>query len=171
MFPIIIRPGLKLNRGFLSGNNIVMIRGYDLDKAKLANYHYIKIVDASNESGSKSAGADIDAIVLANSVSSEHSKVIDKDSRNGLVFNLEKNKNNQSIGVRIIDNANSVRCINYSSDESLMPIALSVQGDFNCDDIKDINVLAIRQEDGVAINIIKDMNGNSVRVVNNSRGD
>lgn len=171
MFPIVIRPGLKLNRGFLSGNNIVMIRGYDLDKAKLANYHYIKIVDTSNESGSKSAGADIDAIVLANSVSSEQSKVIDTDSRNGLVFNLEKNKNNQSIGVRIIDNANSVRYINYSSDESLIPIALSVQGDFNCDDIKHINVLAIRQEDGVAINIIRDMNGNSVRVVDNSRGD
>ncbi|WP_238083281.1 MULTISPECIES: cell envelope biogenesis protein OmpA [Pseudescherichia] len=162
---------IKIESDFSSNNDIGVVKGYDVDKAKLASYHYIKIVDTSNESGSKSAGADVDAIVLANAVSSEQSTVIDTDSRNSLVFNLEQNKNNQSIGVKIINNANSVKYINYSSDGSLIPIALSVQGDFNCDDIKDINVLAIRKKDGVAINIIKDVNGNSIRVIDNSLGD
>lgn len=158
----------KVAPGFSKSNNIGMVKGYDLDEITFKDYRYIKLVDTSNESGSSSAGADIDGIVIAHVASSESLKVIDTDSRNGLVFNLEQDNNSGSVNVKIIDNEGVVKYINYSNDNSLMPIALSVQGDFNCDDMKDINVVATRKYDNAELNIIKDMSGNNIKIIDNS---
>lgn len=158
----------KIEPGFSQSSNSGMVKGYDIDEAGAVSYSYIKVIDTSNESGSKSAGADIDAIVIAYGADSALLKIVDTDALNGAIFNLEQNESNSNVDVKIIDKQGVVKYIKYSSDDSLIPVALSVQSDFNCDDEKDINVLAIRKNDNVEVNIIKDMSGNDIKFIDNS---
>ncbi|WP_435953073.1 cell envelope biogenesis protein OmpA [Dryocola sp. BD626] len=144
------------------------VKGYDIDTVGDLSYRYVKIVDTSNESGSTSAGADIDSLLVAHAEYTSSLKIIDTDTRNGLVFNLEEDTNNGGVDVKIISKQNDISHIQYSIDDSLIPLALSVQGNFDCDDEKDINVLATRKSDGVQLNIIKDIYGKDIKTIDNS---
>lgn len=93
---------------------------------------------------------------------------VDTDSRNGTVYNLYQNDATGAVGVKIINKDNSVSYVSFSTDDSLKAIALSLQGDFNCDDEKDINVLAERKADSTQVNIIKQQNGTAIKVIDNS---
>lgn len=159
---------IKLESVSSSKNSTGTVKGYDVDEINNGQFPYIKIVDTSNESGSSSAGADIDGVVIASAKRSTEENIVDTDSRNGTVYNLEQEKTSGAVEVKIIDKANGVKYVQFTTDDSLSPIALSVQGNFNCDDEKDLNVLAIRKSDGVAVNIIKDTSGNDIKTIDNS---
>lgn len=149
-------------------NNTGTVKGYDVDSLGASPYPYIKLIDTSNESGASSAGADIDGIVIASAKQSAEYNIVDTDTRNGKVFNLEQEKTSGAVDVKIIDKANGVIHVPFTTDDSLSPVALSVQGNFDCDDEKDLNILAVRKSDGVAVNIIKDMSGNAIGTIDNS---
>ena len=143
--------------------------GYDVDAISATDtYKYVKIVDTSNSGFANSAGSDIDAVVVTSAVYSGNGAIVDTDSRNGLVYNLMSDQETGAVGVKIIDKQDGVRYIPFSTDASLEPVALSVQGNFNCDDEKDINVLAIKSDTKVPLNIIKDQAGNDIRTIDNS---
>lgn len=158
----------KLESVSSSKNSTGTVKGYDVDAINNSQFLYIKIVDASNGSGSSSTGADIDGVVIASAKRSTEENIVDTDSWNGTVYNLEQEKTSGAVEVKIIDKANEVKHVPFSTDDSLSPIALSVQGNFDCDDEKDLNVLAIRKIDGVAVNVIKDTSGNDVKTIDNS---
>ena len=159
---------IKLESVSSSKNSTGTVKGYNVDEINNGKFPYIKIVDTSNESGTSSAGADIDGVVISSAKRSTEENIVDTDSRNGTVYNLEQEKTSGAVEVKIIDKANGVKYVQFTTDDSLSPIALSVQGNFNCDDEKDLNVLAIRKNDGVAVNIIKDTSGNDIKTIDNS---
>lgn len=134
-------------------------------------YRYVRIVD-TGKVGSMVAGtygADIDAVVSTAALPAEANyKYFDTDSRNGKVYDLYQNTATGAIGVKIIDKQNHVTYIPFSTDSSLDAVALSLQGDFNCDDEKDINVLATRKSDSVQLNIIKQQDGTAIRTIDNA---
>ncbi len=143
--------------------------GYDVDAISAAQtYKYLKIVDTSNSGFADSAGSDIDAVVVTSAVYAGNGKIVDTDSRNGLVYNLLSDQDTGAVGVKIIDKQDGVRYIPFSTDASLEAVALSVQGNFDCDDEKDINVLAIKSDTKVPLNIIKNQAGNEIRTIDNS---
>lgn len=143
--------------------------GYDVDLlSSTASYKYLKIVDTSNTTDAPTAGSDIDAVVVTSAQYSVGGTLVDTDSRNSTVYNLEKDQTTGAIDVKKISKDGSVQHIMFSDDDSLDPIALSVQGNFDCDDEKDINVLATRKSDGVQLNIIKDQAGNDITTIDNS---
>jgi len=159
---------LEVGLSQINGTNVTgsgSVIGYDLDKSGLDTFKYIKVVDAGTNGG---AGPDVDAVVLTHTKFTGGGIVVDTDSRNGTVFNLEKSPNTGSIDVKKISKDGSVDYIPFSTDDSLEPIALSVQGNFDCDDAKDINVLATRKADDVPVNIIKDQQGNDIATIDNS---
>ena len=158
---------LKIDPVSTEENSTGTVKGYDVDSLGASSYPYIKLVDTSNESGSSSAGADIDGIVIASAKATADESIVDTDSRNGMIYNLEENKISGAVDVKIIDKNNGVKHVQFSTDDSLLPIALSVQGNFDCDDEKDINVLAIRKSDNIAVNIIKDTSGNNIKMIDN----
>lgn len=144
--------------------------GYDVDVigSEVAVYSYVKIVDTSMSTYSN-PGADIDAVVITSAEKMEGEKIFyDTDARNNKVFNLYKDSLTGVIGVKVISKDNSVRYIPFSTDNTLDPVALSVQGDFNCDDEKDIEVLATRKSDNVQLNIIKQQDGTLINTIDNS---
>nr|WP_159465411.1 cell envelope biogenesis protein OmpA [Scandinavium goeteborgense] len=143
--------------------------GYDIDAiSPTTNYKYVKIVDTSNSTFTNTAGSDIDAVLTTSGQYTGGGTIVDTDSRNGMVFNLEKDKATGAVDVKKISKDGSVEHIMFSEDDSLDPIALSVQGNFDCDDAKDINVLATRKSDDVPVNIIKDQQGNDIATIDNS---
>lgn len=143
--------------------------GYDVDGINATDtYKYVKIVDTSNSGYPNTPGSDIDAVVVTSALYSGNGIIVDTDSRNGLVYNLMSEQDTGAVGVKIIDKQDGVRYIPFSSDSSLEPIALSVQGNFDCDDEKDINVLAIKSDTKVPLNIIKDQAGKDIRTIDNS---
>ncbi|QKN80775.1 cell envelope biogenesis protein OmpA [Scandinavium goeteborgense] len=151
-------------------NSIGNVDGYDLDSlgSDSDGYNYIKLVDTSFSSTTATSGADIDGVVLATAKYSGGGELVDTDSRNGTIYNLEKSKKTGAVDVKKISKDGSVDYIPFSTDDSLEPIALSVQGNFDCDDAKDINVLATRKSDDVPVNIIKDQKGNDIATIDNS---
>jgi hypothetical protein len=151
-------------------NSTGTVNGYNVDAlgSDGTQYQYIKFVDTSNSAGASSAGADIDGVVLTSAKYSGGGLIVDTDSRNGEVFNLEKNQETGAVEVKKIKKDGSVDYIIFSQDDSLDPVALSVQGNFDCDDEKDINVLATRKDTGIQVNIIKDQAGNDIRTIDNS---
>ncbi|QKN80776.1 cell envelope biogenesis protein OmpA [Scandinavium goeteborgense] len=144
--------------------------GFDVDavEGQENQYKYVKLVDASFSAGSSYAGADIVGAVVTSGKYVGGGVVVDTDSRNGIVYNLEKDKSSGVVDVKKIGKDGSVQHIMFSDDDSLDPIALSVQGNFDCDDAKDINVLATRKADDVPVNIIKDQQGNDIATIDNS---
>lgn len=147
--------------------------GFNLDGQVTAgqSYRYVRIVDTGNQGSTLTGtyGADIDAVIsTATSPSQASYKYIDTDSRNGKVYDLYQNIGTGAIGVKIIDKDNKVTYVPFSTDGSLDAVALSLQGDFNCDDQKDINVLATRKSDSVQLNIIKQQDGTAIRTIDNS---
>ncbi|ECE0486502.1 cell envelope biogenesis protein OmpA [Salmonella enterica subsp. enterica] len=160
---------VKLASVWSAQNSRGTVKGYDVDSILSGgSFPYVKLVDTSNSSGNDSAGADINAIVIANAQYTGKGTIVDTDSRNGMVFNLEKDESTGAVNVKRINKDGSVQYINYSTDDSLEPVALSVQGNFDCDDEKDINVLLTRKNDGVPLNIIKDLQGNDIKTIDNS---
>ncbi|KHT08086.1 cell envelope biogenesis protein OmpA [Pectobacterium brasiliense] len=144
--------------------------GYDVDviDSTFDSYSYLKIVDTSLSTYTNSPGADIDAVVVTSAKALGSEVFVDTDSRNGTVYNLYQNDATGAVGVKIINKDNSVSYVSFSTDDSLKAIALSLQGDFNCDDEKDINVLAERKADSTQVNIIKQQNGTAIKVIDNS---
>lgn len=146
------------------------IIGYDIDviSSEEESFRYVKIVDTSLSSYSGSAGADIDAIVLTSVKVLGTEVFVDTDSRNGKVYNLYQNDVTGAVGVKIINKDSTVSYVPFSTDDSLKAVALSLQGDFNCDDEKDINVLATQTADNVQVNIIKQQDGTAIKTIDNS---
>lgn len=161
---------LKVEPTFNVKNGVGSVNGYDLDAlgSMGSQYQYVKVVDTSNSSGTTSSGSDIDGVVFVSAKYSGASQVVDTDSRNGIVYNLEKHEVTGVIDVKIIDKLGTVEYVPFSSDDSLEPISLSVQGNYDCDDEKDINVLVTRKSDGVQLNIIKNQRGDEIRTIDNS---
>ncbi|WP_246316613.1 cell envelope biogenesis protein OmpA [Scandinavium goeteborgense] len=158
----------KMEVAYSANNSTGTVHGFDIDSLGAGTYKFIKIVDTSNESGSTSAGADIDGIVIASDKYTGAGEIVDTDTRNGTVFNLEKDQDTGAVDVKKISKDGSVVHIPFSVDDSLEPITLSLQGNFDCDDAKDINVLATRKADDVPLNIIKDQQGNDIATIDNS---
>ncbi|WP_034946146.1 hypothetical protein [Erwinia oleae] len=134
-------------------------------------YPYVRIVDTGKQGSTVAGtyGADIDAVVATAASPSQASyKFIDTDSRNGKVYDLYQNTATGAIGVKIIDKNDQVSYIPFTSDGSMDALAISLQGDFNCDDQKDINVLATRKADNVQLNIIKQQDGTAIKTIDNS---
>ncbi|WP_233970978.1 cell envelope biogenesis protein OmpA [Pectobacterium versatile] len=144
--------------------------GYDVDviDSESDSFTYLKIIDTSLSKYADSPGADLDAIVLTSAKALGMEVFIDTDSRNGKVYNLYQNDITGAVGVKTISKDNTVSYVPFSTDDSLKAIALSLQGDFNCDDEKDINVLATRKSDGIQLNIIKQQNGTTIKTIDNS---
>lgn len=144
--------------------------GYDVDVIDSIedSFAYLKIVDTSLSSYTGSAGSDIDSIVITSAKALGTEIFVDTDSRNGKVYNLYQNDVTGAVGVKIINKDNVVSYVPFSTDDSLKAMALSLQGDFNCDDEKDINVLAARKSDNIHLNIIKQQNGTAIRTIDNS---
>ncbi|MBN3188629.1 cell envelope biogenesis protein OmpA [Pectobacterium brasiliense] len=144
--------------------------GYDVDviDSTSDSFAYLKIVDTSLSTYADSPGADIDAVVVTSAKALGSEVFVDTDSRNGTVYNLYQNDVTGAVGVKIINKDNAVSYVPFSTDDSLKAIALSLQGDFNCDDEKDINVLAARKSDSSQVNIIKQQNGTAIKTIDNS---
>ncbi|MBN3080053.1 cell envelope biogenesis protein OmpA [Pectobacterium polaris] len=147
--------------------------GFNLD-GQVENgqmYPYVKVVD-TGKMGSTipgTFGADIDALVsTAISPSDASYKYYDTDSLNGKVFNLYQNTTNGAIGIKLIRNDSTVSYIPFSFDNSLEPVAISVQSDFNGDGEMDMNVLATNTVDNVQVNIIKQQDGTAIKTIDNS---
>ncbi|MFJ5448845.1 cell envelope biogenesis protein OmpA [Pectobacterium carotovorum] len=134
-------------------------------------YPYVKVVD-TGKMGSTipgTFGADIDALVsTAISPSDASYKYYDTDSLNGKVFNLYQNTTTGAIGIKLIRNDSAVSYIPFSFDNSLEPVAISVQSDFNGDGEIDMNVLATNTAENVQVNIIKQQDGTAIKTINNS---
>ncbi|WP_072570104.1 cell envelope biogenesis protein OmpA [Enterobacter sp. SA187] len=143
--------------------------GYDVDliSGTADSFRYVKIVDTSLSTYAGSGGSDIDAVVVTSAKALGHDVLVDTDSRNGKVYNLYQNDVTGEIGVKIIYKDSKVTYVPFSTDNSLKAIALSLQGDFNCDDEKDINVLATRSNDNVQVNILKQQDGTSIKTIDN----
>ncbi|MEG1421297.1 MAG: cell envelope biogenesis protein OmpA [Citrobacter sp.] len=160
---------VKLDSVWNDSNSQGTVKGYDVDSITSGGeFTYIKIIDTSNSAGSTSSGTDVDGIALASVKYSGTGQIVDTDSRNGVVYDLFKDGASGAVAVKKISKDGSVEYIPFSTDDSLEPIALSVQGDFDCDDAKDINVLATRKSDGVQLNIIKDQMGSDIATIDNS---
>ncbi|MCU5772841.1 cell envelope biogenesis protein OmpA [Erwiniaceae bacterium BAC15a-03b] len=144
--------------------------GFDVDSLAsiTGSFALVKIVDTSRTTGGNAPGADIDAVVVTSAENLGSDVLVDTDSRNGVVYDLYQNSVTGAIGVKIIDKNNVVKFVTFSTDASLQAIALSLQGDFNCDDQKDINVLAARKSDNVQLNIIKQQDGTALKTIDNS---
>ncbi|AIU88086.1 cell envelope biogenesis protein OmpA [Pectobacterium odoriferum] len=144
--------------------------GYDVDviESTSDSFAYLKIVDTSLSTYADSPGADIDAVVVTSAKVLGSEVFVDTDSRNGTIYNLYQNDVTGAVGVKIINKDNVVSYVPFSTDDSLKAVALSLQGDFNCDDEKDINVLATKTADNVQVNIIKQQNGTAIKTIDNS---
>lgn len=144
--------------------------GYDVDLISGAtdSFRYVKIVDTSLSTYAGSGGSDIDAVVVTNAKALGADILVDTDSRNGKVYNLYQNDVTGAVGVKIIYKDSTVSYVPFSTDNTLTAIALSLQGDFNCDDEKDINVLATQTRGGTQVNIIKQQNGTAIKIIDNS---
>lgn len=146
--------------------------GYDVDTTggSVDLYPFVKVVDLGTQKSNPpgSSGADIDSVVITNGQFIGGGLIVDTDSRNGQVFNLELAKGSGAVGVNVINKDNTEKYIPFTTDDSIIPVALSVQGNFDCNDEKDINVLATRKSDGMQLNIIKDQNGVDIRTIYNS---
>ncbi|QHP80909.1 cell envelope biogenesis protein OmpA [Pectobacterium odoriferum] len=144
--------------------------GYDVDviESTSDSFAYLKIVDTSLSTYADSPGADIDAVVVTSAKALGSEVFVDTDSRNGTIYNLYQNDVTGAVGVKIINKDNTVSYVPFSTDDSLKAVALSLQGDFNCDDEKDINVLATKTADNVQVNIIKQQNGTAIKTIDNS---
>lgn len=150
-------------------NSTGSVVGYDIDTASTTgSYSYFKIVDTSNSSGTSSAGADIDSVLLVGADYAGGGEIVDTDSLDGTVFNLEKDKSTGAVDVKKISKDGVVKHIMFSTDDSLEPVALSVQGDYDNNGEKDINALVIRKSDNVPLNIIKDQQGSEIKTIDNS---
>jgi hypothetical protein len=160
---------LKVESVSTATNSVGTVRGYDIDSISSdTTYPYIKLIDTSNSAGTTTSGADIDGIVIAHAKYNADGSIVDTDSRNGVIYNLLKDSEKGSVSVKIIDKQDVVSYVPFTTDDSLDPVALSVQGNFDCDDEKDINVLATRKDTGIQVNIIKDQAGNDIRTIDNS---
>lgn len=146
------------------------VLGFDVDSLTSSDgtFTYVKIVDISKSTGGNAPGADIDAVVLTSAQAAGKNVLVDTDSRNGVIYDLYQNDVTGAIGVKIIEKNDSVRYVPFSTDNSLQAVALSLQGDFNCDDQKDINVLATRSNDSVQFNILKQQDGTSIKIIDNA---
>lgn len=144
-------------------------RGYNVDGLENSEggFAFVKVVDTSYSAGPSYAGADIVGMVVTSGKYNSGETIVDTDSDNGVVYNLIK-RDGFGVTVKIIKSDLSVEYVDFSTDDSLEPVALSAQGNFHLSDTKDINVLAIRQSDGVPLNIIKDQQGNEILTIDNS---
>lgn len=141
--------------------------GYDLDLIDSAEdtFSFVKIVDTSTFVQPTTAGPDLDGIVITSAKNLGHKVNVDTDSLDGTVYDLHQNNITGAVGVDIIKEDGNVSTVSFSLDNSLKAIALSLQGNFNCDYEKDINVLATRTEDNVQVNIIKQQDGTDIKTI------
>lgn len=159
---------IELPESSSSTNSTGTVKGYDIDSLGIGPYNYLKIVDTSNEAGNSSAGADIDGVILAHGESSGTSTIVDTDAVKGITYNLEKNDEDNTIDVKIIDADNAVRYIGFSDTDELKPIALSVQNDYNGDNENDLDVLVLDKTSSHYLNIVKSQKGADIKTIDNS---
>lgn len=146
--------------------------GFNLDSQvdRLLSYPYVKIVDTSNSTSTVTGtdGADIDGLVITSAAPSIGNYMIyDTDSLNGSIYNLYKDRDKGAVGVKIIGANGAVSYIPFSDDGTLEPIALSVQTDLNGDSANDVEVLVTRKSDNTQLNLIRDMGGSLLKVIDN----
>lgn len=147
--------------------------GFNIDSQvdPLLSYPYVKIVDTSNSSSAVTGtdGADIDGVMMTSAVSPVGNYVMyDTDAADGSVYNLYQDADTGAVGVKVIAENKTVSYIPFSSDDTLEPIALSVQSDLNGDAMKDINVLVKRKADNAQLNITRARDGSLIGIVDNS---
>ena len=92
----------------------------------------------------------------------------DTDMYQGKTYNLYQDKDSGAVGVKVITATGAVSYVPFSSDGSLLPIAVSVQSDVNGDSINDIDVLVTRKSDNAQLNIYRDFSGALIKTVDNS---
>lgn len=134
-------------------------------------YPFIKVVDTSNSTSTVAGtdGADIDAVVIMSAVTPAGNNVFyDTDSDGGSVYNLYQDADTGAVGVKVIRADKSVYYIPFSTDNSLDPVALSVQTDFNSDSVNDVEVLVKRKADNAQLNIVRSTIGTLIETIDNS---
>lgn len=152
-------------------NSVGHVLGYVVGGAADSNYAYIKIDDTSSEPGSEYAGADISGVAIVgckNNLILNNDIIVDTDVDAGKVYNLSRDKDNGSVRIRVVKSNNQVSYIDVSDDDSLLPVALSSQVDFDNDGINDIDVLVENKSTGNYFNIIKSPDGKTIKVIDNT---
>ena len=132
---------------------------------------YVKVVDTSNNTSTipGTDGADIDGIMITSAAAPVGNNVIyDTDMHDGKTYNLYQDKDTGVVGVKVITGAGAVSYLPFSNDNSLAPIAVSVQSDVNGDSINDIDILVTRKSDHAQLNIYRDFSGALIKTVDNS---
>ncbi|WP_308907642.1 hypothetical protein [Pseudomonas canadensis] len=135
------------------------------------SYPYVKVVDTSSNPSTipGTDGADIDGIMITHAAAPTGDYVMyDTDMYQGKTYNLYQDKDSGAVGVKVITATGAVSYVPFSSDGSLLPIAVSVQSDVNGDSINDIDVLVTRKSDNAQLNIYRDFSGALLKVVDNS---
>lgn len=147
--------------------------GFNIDSqvdTQLA-YPYVKIVDTSNSTSTVAGtdGADIDGVMITSAVTPVGNYVMhDTDAIGGYVFNLYQDADTGVVGVKMIAPNKAITYIPFSSDDTMDPIALSVQSDLNGDAVSDIEVLVNRKADNAQLNISRTREGALIGVMDNS---
>ncbi|KHT43332.1 hypothetical protein [Pectobacterium brasiliense] len=149
--------------------------GFNLDGQVDASlsYPYVKIVDTSNSTSSiiGTDGADIDGVVITHTDLPVNNPIFyDTDTLNGNIFNLYKDASTGATGVKITRTNNTASYINYDQTDSLVPVALSVQSDFNGDSENDLEILVTRKSDNIQLNIVRSQSGELIKTITHSMG-
>ncbi len=147
--------------------------GFNIDGQvdSLLSYPYVKIVDTSNSTSTVPGtdGADIDGIMITSAASPVGNYVMhDTDMLGGNTYNLYQDGDTGAVGVKVITTQGAVAYIPFSDDDTLEPIALSVQSDVNNDGTNDLNVLVSRKADNAQLNIYRSLDGTLIRTIDNS---
>ncbi|MCJ7957319.1 MAG: hypothetical protein MUW57_12400 [Pseudomonas sp.] len=147
--------------------------GFNIDGQvdALLAYPYVKVVDTSNSSSAipGTDGADVDSIMITSAAAPVGNNVMyDTDMFDGKTYNLYEDVDSGAVGVKVISAGGAVSYIPFSTDNTLTPVAISVQGDVNGDSVNDINVLVTRKADNAQLNIYRDLNGAFLKIVDNS---
>ena len=147
--------------------------GFNIDGQvdSVLSYPYVKIVDTGGNTSTipGTDGTDIDGIMITSAAAPVGNYVMhDTDMSNGSTYNLYQDADNGAVGVKVITREGAVSYVPFSADNSLTPLALSVQSDVNGDSQNDIEVLVNRKSDNAQLNIYRSQNGTFIRSIDNS---
>lgn len=147
--------------------------GFNIDGQvdPVLSYPYVKVVDTSNKTSSipGTDGADIDGVMITSAAVPVGNYVMyDTDMYNGATYNLYRDADTGAVGVKVISSTGAVSYVPFSTDDTLTPVALSVQADVDGDAANDLDVLATRNSDGAQLNIYRDLSGTLIKTIDNS---
>lgn len=147
--------------------------GFNIDSQvdTVLAYPYVKIIDTSNSTSTVAGtdGADIDGVMITSAANPIGNYVMhDTDMHNGITYNLYRDADTGVVGVKVINSNGVASYIPFSTDDTLTPIALSVQSDVNGDAVNDLDVLVTRNADNVQLNIYRDLSGALIKTIDNS---